>query len=161
MTAFWQDESVRARFVKYAWPTEGCWLWAGSLKTGERGGYGQLQIQRRGVRKWYRAHVLSWEIANRRDWPSGALARHTCDNPRCVNPAHIIPGTHADNMADKAARGRLGGPPSENLKKTHCPQGHAYAGDNLRIAPNGQRVCRACVRERSLAHYHKKQGVLA
>lgn len=37
---------------------------------------------------------------------SEIVARHTCDNPRCVNPDHLVPGTRADNNKDRAERGR-------------------------------------------------------
>lgn len=36
----------------------------------------------------------------------GVVIRHTCDNRSCINPDHLIPGTHADNMNDMKVRGR-------------------------------------------------------
>lgn len=36
----------------------------------------------------------------------GEVVRHTCDNPRCINPEHLIIGTHQDNINDKVRRNR-------------------------------------------------------
>lgn len=36
----------------------------------------------------------------------GVVVRHTCDNPRCINPEHLVAGTFADNNRDRAERGR-------------------------------------------------------
>ena len=37
---------------------------------------------------------------------AGLVVRHTCDNPRCIEPTHLLLGTSADNNRDRAARGR-------------------------------------------------------
>lgn len=37
---------------------------------------------------------------------AGQVIRHTCDNPRCINPQHLIIGSRADNNKDRADRNR-------------------------------------------------------
>ncbi len=53
-----------------------------------------------------KAHRLSWEIANGRPVPLGLNVLHSCDNPPCVNPAHLRVGSRADNAQDRADRTR-------------------------------------------------------
>jgi hypothetical protein len=113
-----------------------CWIWTGGLCSH---GYGQFWS----VGARYRANrfVLFLERGVRP--PRDQVVRHTCDNPPCVNPDHLIIGTHADNAADMVERGRH---PSK--RKTHCHRGHALSGDNLLMRKGGWRQCRACQAER-------------
>jgi hypothetical protein len=51
------------------------------------------------------AHVTMWVLDHGRV-PSGLYVLHTCDQPLCVEPAHLRVGSPAENMRDKADRGR-------------------------------------------------------
>ena len=85
-------------------PTNGCWDWTGST---DHHNYGYYECRNGGKRNLFRAHRVSWAIFNDQPIPLPDIKiRHTCDRPICVHPAHLIPGTQADNMRDMAQRGR-------------------------------------------------------
>lgn len=54
------------------------------------------------------AHRLAYAFARgiSIDMLEGTVVRHTCDNSRCINPQHLILGTHQDNARDMLERGR-------------------------------------------------------
>lgn len=71
-------------------------------------GYGKTTRRINGKRRTIPHHRVVYCDANNVTLEDieGLVVRHTCDNPRCVNPAHLLIGTHADNAADRVARGR-------------------------------------------------------
>lgn len=89
----------------------GCWIWQ---KGKDKQGYGQFSIRN----KNYRAHRVSF-MEYIGPIPKGMQVLHTCDNPSCVNPAHLFLGTNDDNMADMVQKDRqIKGENKENSKLT-------------------------------------------
>lgn len=104
----------------------GCWLWTAAKL---RGGYACYHNPG-GTRA---AHRVAYEAL------VGPVAReldvdHLCRVRHCVNPAHLEPVTHAENM-------RRG----EQATATHCQRGHELTSDNIYWQGGGRwRTCRLC-----------------
>jgi len=126
----------------------GCWLWkAGKGTTG----YGRILFKG----KVWQAHRFSYENFVG-PIESGKYILHKCDVRNCVNPDHLYSGDQFDNMRDCSRRGRQ---KNGNNKKTHCPKGHPYLGENLIIVKTtGHRRCKACDRERQRKSYNLRRN---
>ncbi len=112
-------------------PHDGCWLWTAGCNSL---GYGRTS---EGGRDLY-AHRVVYELLIG-PIPDGTELDHLCRTPACVNPRHLEPVTHRENIR----RGHF-----KRTEKTHCPAGHPYSGANLWIGRRGDgrtfRMCRSC-----------------
>lgn len=91
-----------------------CWTWGGKVNDS---GYGLFSIKD----KHLRAHRVAWEMHHAQPLGPGELVRHMCDNRVCVNPGHLVKGSHGDNNDDAVRRQRsaaLRGEKSPSAKLT-------------------------------------------
>ena len=121
-----RDERFNAKWSPE--PDTGCWVWVAAI----RGGYGGFRVGE----KLVSAHRYAYER-----WvgliPEGLELDHLCRNPLCVNPFHLEPVTHCENVR----RGE--GATTVNAAKTHCVHGHEFTPENTRVY-RGSRRCRTC-----------------
>ena len=85
------------------WPAgapDECWVWTHATDTF---GYGRVQYGGR-VQS---AHLVAW-IKAYGEINEDRCVLHRCDNPPCVNPAHLFLGTLGDNTRDMVSKGRHG-----------------------------------------------------
>lgn len=108
-----------------------CWEWPG-----QRNSLGY------GIFSKALAHRVVYERLTGEQIPDGYDLDHLCRNPPCVNPRHLEPVTHRENLL------RGTGFAATNAQKTHCAGGHPFDEENTYVSPKGQRKCRACNRER-------------
>lgn len=67
----------------------------------DKKGYPQISIN---GKKMYMSRYMF--TVHNGDIPKGLIVRHTCDNPGCINPNHLMLGTYADNSRDMVERNR-------------------------------------------------------
>jgi hypothetical protein len=135
-----KGHNARRTMEQLVWPNvpdrpEGeCWQWAGPMQSDGR--YGLVRPHGRTIP----AHRVVYELVIG-PIPEGLHIDHLCNNPGCVNPAHLEPVTQGENNRRAAER------------QTHCINGHDYADpDNVRLIQRKRldgspgRRCRACDR---------------
>lgn len=93
------DERIREKFLsKTHISDEGCWPWLASFSTN---GYGQMRVGN----TMERAHRISYRLY-KGDIPADTCVMHSCDNIKCVNPAHLSLGSIQDNIDDREQKRR-------------------------------------------------------
>jgi hypothetical protein len=117
----------------------GCWEWMGSRN---EQGYGRMKVGGRYVS----AHRIAYELFVG-PIPDGLEPDHLCRNHACVNPSHLEPVTHRENVLRGAS------PSAQQARQTHCKRGHPLSGTNLVVRCDGARICKTCRRERE----HRKR----
>mgnify|MGYP001571537308 CR=1 FL=1 len=95
-------------------PLDSCWPWLGEKR---KKGYGKYQGES--------AQRVAWEDAMKKRFPVGLLGTHSCDNPPCCNPLHVLPATHEENQAASARKGRRKGERSAHARLTRDQIGWA------------------------------------
>ena len=113
----------------------GCWEWSGAKQSN---GYGVIRV----LGETIRAHRYVYEhMAGR--IPDGMELDHLCRNPPCVNPGHLEPVTHEENMRRAAEHWDR---PHPSLSASECPNGHEMTDENTYSKPGGGARCRECSR---------------
>ncbi len=95
--------------------SSGCIEWQGYKN---KSGYGRKRFNGRLQLVHRIAYMLS---QGGRPIPSGLLVCHKCDNPPCVNPAHLFLGTHKDNCQDAIRKGRINPSARSKERWRNCP----------------------------------------
>ena len=128
--------TAEERFWMKVEKTDSCWLWTSALS--ERGYAWFWADSRR-----FRAHRWIYELLIG-PIPEGLEIDHTCCVRRCVNPAHLEPVTHQENIRRSIPA---------RWAKTHCRRGHELTPENTYDYKGRQRFCKTC-----RADYQRKRA---
>lgn len=86
--------------------------------------------------------------------PNGTVSCHNDGDPTNNALRNLRWDTYSENVYDVVRHGN-----HVHANKTHCPRGHEYAGDNLRVKPSeGRRRCKACIRDYQREYRARKKA---
>ncbi len=148
--------------AKVAEQPNGCWLWTGAIqkstrRSGLSGGYGLFWNGDKLVlaHQWAYEHWVTELPVDERLGRKVPLDHFRCDTPACVNPEHVRPVTHRENIL------RGTGVAAANAAKTHCLRNHPYDEANTLVTgKDRERQCRTCARDRSKARYDRRKVLI-
>lgn len=134
-------ERFNERYVKVLDGWMLCWIWTGGKN--DRG-YGMFYLDNG---KYIRAHIWSYTYFIGPVPPDKELDHFKCYNRACVNPYHVRPATHVENVRNAV---------THNAVKTHCVNGHPLTPENTRLVARKrggvERCCIICDRRRGAAY---------
>lgn len=152
-------EELKERLIRNTQPNlNGCWEWT-LLRNPQ--GYGNTTCGT--IRS--SAHRISYAAFNG-PVPAGLVVCHHCDNPPCINPAHLYIGTQEENAHDCMEKGRANFPQELEF----CKKGlHKMEGYNVLNAKKerrgnywrGGRQCRACKMAVNKRYLERKKAAVA
>lgn len=129
-------------------PRTRCWIWTAATAGRGKWTYGIISHDGR----MQMAHRVSYEVLVG-PIPEGLDVDHLCRHTLCINPDHIEPVTHQENIRRGYALKPL---------VTSCKHGHEYTPENTysKLRPGGTttRECRTCRREQLEAHYERRKS---
>lgn len=131
-----------------------CWEWLGYRN---RENYGGTQLN--GVNVM--AHRVSYVYLHG-EIPDGYIILHSCDNPSCVNPAHLSCGTNQENTQDRVSKGRSRKSVSFYREESDLyPCGHERTEENSRICcpKKLSKACKTCNAESQHKRNKKKNTI--
>ena len=144
----YSDIPWEERFWARTTPGEnGCILWTGA--TGGDGRYGMTMWQGRNVP----AHKVAY-LAFRGDYDQSLDLDHLCRTTLCVNPLHLEPVTHRENVLRGESL------QAQNARKTECVRGHDLTDPANVARRGGGRVCITCRRERNAETWQRRRAEL-
>lgn len=133
--------------------SDGCWSWTMCCFPK---GYGAFKFNG----KQWRTHRLAWTLTHGQI-PDGLQVNHHCDNPACVNPAHLYIGTQKDNRQDAVRRGRTATGPRNGMHTHPESRVTGERNHNAKItdAQASEAITRFTNGERNVALLAREYGV--